>query len=210
VSAGKKTMAVISSMDQPLGHNIGNSLEVIESIETLKGNGPSDLTELSLTIAGLMIYAAEKAAGYKEGYDMARKALDDGSGLEKFRAFISAQGGDPRIIEDISLIGTAAHAYDVCAGESGFVASVDGMQAGLASQHSGAGRVVKEDEIDHLAGIVLHRKTGDKVEKGDVLAQVYGNDEEKVRLAGEELIKAYTVKKEKTDPPELIQGMIGV
>ena len=210
VSAGKKTMAVISSMDQPLGHNIGNSLEVIESIETLKGNGPSDLTELSLTIAGLMIYAAEKAAGYKEGYDMARKALDDGSGLEKFRSFISAQGGDPRIIEDISLIGTAAHAYDVCAGESGFVASVDGMQAGLASQHSGAGRVVKEDEIDHLAGIVLHRKTGDKVEKGDVLAQVSGNDGEKVRLAGEELMKAYTIKKEKTDPPELIQGMIGV
>ena len=104
VSAGKKTIAVISSMEQPLGNNIGNSLEVIESIETLKGNGPADLTELSLTIAGLMICAAGKADGFEEGFGMAEKALSDGSGLAKFREFIAAQGGDPEIVNDTSIM----------------------------------------------------------------------------------------------------------
>ena len=210
VSAGKKTMAVISSMEQPLGNNIGNSLEVIESIETLKGNGPADLTELSLTIAGLMIYAAGKAGSFDEGHEMAKKALADGSGLAKLKEFIAAQGGDPKIVDDTSLMPAAEHMREVRAEESGFVTALDGMQAGIASQHSGAGRAVKEDEIDHSAGIVLLKKTGDAVKAGEVLAEVFGNDETKVSAAAAELAKAYTIGKEKTDPPEMIRGMIGV
>ena len=209
-SAGKNTMAVISSMEQPLGNNVGNSLEVIESVETLKGNGPDDLTELSLTIAGLMIFAAGKATDFKEGLGMAKKALADGRGLDKFREFIAAQGGDPKIADDISIMPSAKYSREVYAEESGFVTALDGMQVGSASQHSGAGRVVKEDEIDHSAGIVLKKKTGDPVNKGDVLATVQGNDEAKVDAAADELAKAYNIEKERTETPEMIQGMIGV
>ena len=207
---GKKTIAVITDMEQPLGRAVGNSLEVIEAIETLKGCGPEDITELSLELAGMMIYAGEKAATPEEGRTLAKEALDSGAGLEKMRAFITGQGGDAEVINDYGLFGSAAFAIDVNAEEDGFVKTLHAKQVGLASQHAGAGRASKEDEIDMTAGIYLHKKVGDAVSAGEKLATVYGNDESRVKAAAEELKLAYEIAAERPETRPLIHKIIGL
>ena len=207
---GKKTIAVITDMEQPLGRAVGNSLEVIEAIETLKGCGPADITELSLELAGMMIYAGEKAATPEEGRKLAEEALDSGAGLAKMKAFIAGQGGNAAIIDDYGLFGSAAFAVDVTAEEEGVVKTLHAKQVGLASQHAGAGRASKEDEIDMTAGIYLHKKAGDAVCAGEKLATVYGNDEEKVKVAAGELAKAYEIGDDRPAAGKLIHKVIGL
>jgi pyrimidine-nucleoside phosphorylase len=207
---GKKTIAVITDMEQPLGRAVGNSLEVIEAIETLKGNGPEDITELSLELAGMMIFAGEKAATPEEGRAMAKEALDSGAGLAKMKAFIAGQGGDAAVIDDYDLFGSAQFEEDVMAADEGFVKTLLAKQVGLASQHAGAGRASKEDEIDMTAGIYLYKKAGDIVKAGDVLATVYGNDENKVKAAADELAKAYVIGDDRPERRRLIHKVIGL
>lgn len=190
---GKKTIAVITDMNQPLGHAVGNSNEVIEAIETLKGKGPVDITQLALTLSGIMIYAGGHAETMEEGMEKAKEALHSGRALEKLASFIEGQGGDPAVVEDYSLFPQPTTYQKVLAQESGYVTEIQARSIGLASQHSGAGREKKEDPIDLSAGILLRKKVGDGVVKGDVLAEVSGRDSLKVRLAAEEAAKAFTI-----------------
>lgn len=190
---GKKTIAVITDMNQPLGRAVGNSNEVIEAIETLKGKGPSDITELALTLSGIMIYAGGHAETMEEGMEKAKEALHSGRALEKLAQFIEGQGGNPAVVEDYSLFPQPTAYQKVLAQEEGFVTEIQARFIGLASQHSGAGREKKEDPIDLSAGILLRKKVGDPVTKGDVLAEVSGRDSLKVRLAAEEAAKAFLI-----------------
>ena len=215
-SSGKKTMAVISDMEQPLGCAVGNALEVAEAIDVLKGQGPEDITELSLKLAGIMIYLSRVAGtdrrgleeGIARGQKAAEQALQDGSALEKFRRFVSGQGGDPGIAEDPGRLPQAKLSKQILAQQEGFVSALDAMTIGLASQHTGAGRQRKEDEIDLSAGIVLAKKLGDTVRCGEVLCTLYGNDEDKLALACEEAAKAFIIDDTKPEERKLIKKII--
>lgn len=205
---GKKTIAIITDMNQPLGLAVGNSLEVIEAIETLKGKGPGDIEELALTLASYMIYAGEKALSHEEGYLMARKALETGEALRKLEEFIQGQGGNPKVIQDYSLFPQATCRSFIKATEDGFIGSIEARAIGLASQHSGAGRATKEDKIDLSAGILLNKKVGDFTKTGDILATVFGNDQTKVDKGAEEATKAFAISNEKPDALQLIKKVI--
>lgn len=209
-AAGKKTVAVITDMSQPLGMAVGNSLEVIEAIETLKGNGPADITELSLKLAGVMIYLGGRVKTPAEGQIMAQQALHSGAALERFRKFIARQGGNPAVVDDYSLFPAASVEKNIVAEEGGFITAIHAKSIGLASQHTGAGRATKEDAVDLSAGILLHKKVGDKVNRGDVLATIYGNDKNKVLAAQKEAAGAFIVEREKSKPTDLIKEIIGL
>ena len=208
-SCGKKTVAAITDMEQPLGRAVGNALEVREAIDVLRGCGPDDITELSLVLAGMMIYMGEKAASAEEGREMAEEALSSGAGLEKFRQFVAGQGGDPRVTEDYGILPGSEVELEFVAPEDGYVSSIDAMKIGLASQHTGAGREKKEDDIDLAAGLCLHRKVGDRVSKGDVICTVYGNNVKKTKKALEEVADAVKISEEKTEPGRLVKKIIG-
>ena len=207
---GVPTAAVITDMSQPLGRAVGNSLEVIEAMETLKGRGPEDIQELSLTLSGIMLYMGGKAADPAVGYEMARNAMLSGAGIEKFMEFVKAQGGDPEIADDYSLLPKAAHSVEIKAEKDGFVAKIEARRIGLASQHSGAGRATKEDSIDLAAGIYLEKKVGDAVKCGETLAAVYANDETKLSNAAAEAAKAFEISENRAEIPVLIKEVIGI
>lgn len=207
---GKKTIAVITDMNQPLGRAVGNSMEVIEAIDTLKGKGPADITELSVKLAGIMIYAGGRADTPEEGTSMALDALESGVALEKMRAFIKGQGGDAGVIDDYRLFKGHLCEMAVTSPKIGYVEKLYAKQVGLASQHAGAGRAFKEDRIDMAAGIYLNKKVGDVVLEGELLAMVYGNDEAKVKAAAEELTAAYVIGENKPDQQPMIHTIIGL
>lgn len=208
--AGRRTVAAITEMGQPLGCAVGNALEVIEAIETLKGNGPEDITELAERLAGIMIYLGGKADTPEQGHDMAAEALRSGKGLTQMRRFIAAQGGDSRVVDDYSLFPQAKYKTELKAEKSGYVSKIAARTIGLASQHTGAGRATKEDEIDLAAGILLNKKVGDSVQEGDVLASFYGNDESKLKNAVAEAEKAFEISETQVERPKLIKKIIGL
>lgn len=205
---GKKTIALITDMDQPLGNAVGNSLEVIEAIETIKGHGPEDITELSLTLAGYMIFIGGKAGTPEEGKDLAKKALADGAGLEKMRQFIAGQGGDPAVINNYSLFPQPSISRTIVSKEPGYVGAIDARRIGMSSQHAGAGRETKEDRIDLSAGLVLAGKVGDQVAPGTPLATVFGNDADKVEKAAEEAFQAFRISGSRPKVGPLIKQVI--
>ncbi len=207
---GKKTVAVITDMNQPLGRAVGNSLEVIEAIETLKGKGPEDITSLSLALAGMMAYVGGKAESQEQGHAMAEKTLRDGTALEKMRLFIQGQGGNPDVTEDYDLFAQPRFSAEVASPETGFVTTLHARKVGIASQRAGAGRSTKEDSIDMTAGVYLNKKTGDAVEKGQVLATVHGMDEAKVKAGAAELQEAYVIGSAKPGKRDLIQEIVGL
>ncbi len=208
-SADKRTIVAITDMNQPLGMEIGNSNEVIESIETLKGKGPDDITELSLSLAGMMIFAGEKAFSPEEGKLMAKEVLVNGKALEKMKDFIEGQGGNPDVIEDYKLFPRASHFKEVKGPTmNGFITEISAEQIGLASQHSGAGRATKDEKIDLSAGISLKKKVGDPYKDGEVLALVFGQDIEKVERGVQEAEKAFTIGKSRVEPKELIKRIL--
>ena len=208
--AGRRTVAAITEMGQPLGKAVGNSLEVIEAIETLKGRGPEDITELAERLSGIMVYLGGKAKTPEEGLDMTKKALKDGSGLSKLREFIKAQGGNPDVTEDYSIFPAHSIMKELRAPNDGYVQKIEARRIGLASQHTGAGRATKEDTVDLSAGIYVCKKIGDEVRTGDVLARFYGNDEKKIDSAIKEASKAFIIGKEPVKSPQLIKRIIGL
>nr|WP_068129540.1 pyrimidine-nucleoside phosphorylase [Nosocomiicoccus ampullae] len=176
-NVGRNTMAVISSMEEPLGYAIGNALEVIEAIETLKGKGPEDLTELSLVLGSQMVVLGGGANSLEEARGLLEKAIEDGSALEKFRQLIVSQGGNGDVIDDYSLLPTAEYTIEVKSDKAGYVTQIESENMGIAASILGAGRETKESEIDLAVGIVLEEKVGDKVEVGDTLAVIHSNKE---------------------------------
>ena len=208
--AGRRTVACITDMSQPLGKAVGNALEVQEAIDTLKGRGPEDITELSKKLAGIMIYLGGRAETPEEGYELARQALEGGTGLTQLRRFIDAQGGDENVVYDYSLFPQAEFTEELRADEAGYIKAIKARQIGLASQKTGAGRETKEDEIDLAAGIVLNKKVGDRVEEGELLATFYGNDHDKVMAGLEEAREAFEISDEQVERPALIKEIIGL
>jgi len=206
----KKTVAFITDMNQPLGKAVGNSLEVIEAIETLKGNGPEDIEALSIELAGGMIYVGGKADSFEQGKLMAKEVIGNGKALKVFADFIEGQGGNPEVVNDYSLFPQHSISMEVVAEKSGYISAIKAEQIGTASQHSGAGRAKKEDPIDLSAGIYLNKKVGDSVKIGDILATVYGNDEAKVASAVKEAGFAYVITEEKPIAEPLVKQIIGL
>lgn len=206
--AGRKMVAVISDMSQPLGRAVGNALEVEEAVQVLKGGGPEDLRQLCLELAGEMIWIGGRAESFEEGKETARQVLSDGRALEKFRQMVRRQGGDDRIIEEPERMGSSRYSRDVLAGRTGFIAETDTREIGRASQHLGAGRLRKEDEIDFTAGIRMHVRIGNFVKEGDVLATLYGADSRRLEEAEIIMEAAIRISAEPTAPPKLIQKII--
>lgn len=208
--AGRRTVAAITEMGQPLGKAVGNSLEVIEAIQTLKGQGPEDITQLAERLSGIMVYLGGKATSPEEGYAMTKEALRDGRGLAKLKEFIAAQGGNPDVIDDYSLFPAHSMKKELVAYRDGYVQKIEARRIGLASQHTGAGRATKEDTVDLSAGIYVCKKVGDEVKKGDVLAILYGNDRSKLEAAEGEALRAFELGEQQAKPPVLIKKIIGL
>lgn len=204
---GRQTMAVISDMSQPLGFAIGNALEVIEAIDTLKGQGPDDLTELCLVLGSKMIVVGGKADSIDEARDMLKAVIADGSALELFGTLIEAQGGNAAIIHDVSLLPTAKYQIEVPALTSGYVTKMEADDIGVAAMLLGAGRATKDDEIDLAVGIVLRKKIGDTVQQGEPLAVIHTNTEDVERSIA--LIQQHIIiGSEAVESPRLIGEMI--
>ncbi len=206
--AGKKTVALVTDMNQPLGCAVGNSLEVIEACRTLQGQGPADLQELCLTLAGYMIFAGGASATPEEGCSMAERVLKSGAAFQTMKQFVQAQGGDVRALEDFSRLKQARFSAPCIAEQSGFIASIEADRIGLASLHLGAGRRTKDDVIDASAGLLLKKKTGDAVEKGDVLAVLYAGDREKLQQGIPEAAGAFSISSDKPEPRPLIHRVL--
>jgi len=206
--AGRKMVAVISDMSQPLGRTVGNALEVEEAVQVLKGGGPADLRQLCLELAGEMIWIGGRAESFEEGKETARQVLSDGRALEKFRQMVRRQGGDDRIVEEPERMGSSRYSRDVLAGRTGFIAEMATREIGRASQHLGAGRLRKEDEIDFTAGIRMHVRIGNFVKEGDVLATLYGADSRRLEEAEIIMEAAIRISAEPVVPPKLIQKLI--
>lgn len=180
---GKNTVALLTGMDEPLGFSVGNSIEVIEAIEFLKGRDIPDLHEISIAVSGMMIFAGGMAKSFEEGKEKATDALESGKAIRKLEELFERQGADTEIINDTSKFKKARLKYEVKSDTAGFITKLSAMKIGEASQRSGAGRLRKEDEIDHSAGILLRKKVGDMVTEGEVLADVFSNDETKLEEA---------------------------
>lgn len=206
--AGKKMAAIISDMDQPLGNAVGNILEVKEAIDTLQGHGPKDLEELVLTLGSYMVVAAEKAETVEEARKMLEKTLRDGTAFEVFKKFVVAQGGCEAEVLHPEKLPVAKYIEDVVADTDGYVAKIQTEEIGRISLLLGGGRETKDSEIDLTVGVVLNKKRGDKVVKGDVLATIHTNDEEKLAQAKKRLLDAYTIVEEIIEKEALIKSVI--
>ncbi|MDY4079042.1 MAG: pyrimidine-nucleoside phosphorylase [Clostridium sp.] len=207
-NVGRQTIAIISDMDQPLGYAIGNSLEVIEAINTLKGNGPKDLLELTLTLGSYMLILGKKASSFEEGYNMLLENIKNGKALEKLKEFVKAQGGDEKYIDDINSFEKASFIIEVKAEKSGIISKIHAEKLGLIAMELGAGRITKESEIDLSVGIVLNKKRGDKVNKGEILAYIHANDMEKGERALKKLLNAIEIQDSFKDDIPLIYEVI--
>ncbi|CAH0345616.1 pyrimidine-nucleoside phosphorylase [Bacillus sp. CECT 9360] len=202
-NVGRNTMAVISDMSQPLGFAIGNALEVKEAIDTLKGEGPEDLTELSLTLGSHMVYLAKKADTLDEARTLLEEAIKNGSALHAFKVFLEAQGGDPSVVDEPSRLPQANFTIELEAREEGYVSEIVADEVGTAAMLLGAGRATKDSVIDLAVGLVLRRKIGDEVKKGESLLTIYSNFEN-VDEIKQKLYENITISKDKVEKPTLI------
>ena len=176
-NVGRQTMAVISDMSQPLGYAIGNALEVKEAIDTLKGEGPEDLTELVLVLGSQMVVLAKKASTLEEAREMLIEVMKNGKATEKFKEFLSNQGGDSSIVDNPEKMPQAKYVIDVPAKTSGVISNIVADEIGIAAMLLGAGRATKEDEIDLAVGLMLRKKVGDAVKEGEPFVTIYANRE---------------------------------
>ena len=190
--AGKKMAALITDMDVPLGRAIGNALEVREAIDTLKGEGPEDFTQICLELAANMLFLAEKGS-LDQCRKLAEEAVASGRALDIFARMVKAQGGDARVAEDPALLPQASESLEVKAGEDGFVTAMDAQGCGTAAMVLGAGREKKEDPVQMDAGILLKKKTGDQVKQGDTLAVLYTSQKERLEEGARLLLASYRI-----------------
>jgi len=205
--AGRQTIGVISDMNQPLGFAVGNALEVKEAIDTLNGHGPEDLTELCLTLGSHMVHLAKKADSIDEARAMLVEAIESGRALETFKVFVEGQDGDSSVIDQPDLLPQANMTKDIIAQTSGYVQEIVADEIGIAAGMLGAGRMTKESEIDLAVGLVLNKKVGDYVEKGDVLVTLHTNTDETAEVE-EKVKRAYRLYDEKPEARVLIYDVI--
>lgn len=205
-NVGRNTMAIISDMSQPLGNAIGNALELKEAIATLKGNGPKDLTELVLTLGSQMVVLAEQAASLDEAREMLVDAIKTGKALNKFKTFLSNQGGDDSIVDSPEKLPSAKYQVEFKAKKDGFITEIIANEIGVASMMLGAGRQTKEDVIDLGVGIVLNKKVGEHVEKGENILTIHTNTK-KIDDILNKLDNSITIES-KGEAPTLIHKII--
>ena len=206
--AGRKTVAVVSDMDEPLGYTVGNALEVKEAIDTLSGNGPDDFLELCLTLGTQMLLMAGKTKSRSEAEKMLVKTIQDKSALRKLAEFVEGQGGDARAVYDPSLLPQAKLKSALTAWEDGYISAIQCEEVGICSLILGGGRETKDSIIDLSVGIELKKKTGDYVHKGETIAVLYANDENKCSQAMARLKSAYTIQLTKPLKRVMIKGII--
>ncbi|MFC2526709.1 MAG: pyrimidine-nucleoside phosphorylase [Veillonella parvula] len=189
---GRSVKAILTDMDRPLGHAIGNALEIREVIDTLKGHGPEDLTHECIIMAAHMLVLSH-ICDYETALSRVQEALDSGAALERLRMMIDAQDGDSRVIDDESILAIGQFTYDVIAPQDGYIIHMNTEQCGIASVMLGAGRTVKDGPIDYSAGIVMHKKTGDAVSMGERIATLYASDESLFTNAAQTYLAAITI-----------------
>jgi pyrimidine-nucleoside phosphorylase len=194
--AGREVVALLSDMNQPLGNAVGNSLEVVEAVETLKDNGPEDFLEHCLHVSAHMLVLGKRAKDVAEGRSMAEKAIANGSAYEKLKVLVEAQGGDVSYVEDTSKFPRAEYVEDVEAPQSGYVSQIQARTVGEAAVALGAGRARKSDPVDHAVGFLIHHKVGDEVEKGQPLFTIHANDKEKLEEARAAVLSAHAFSAE--------------
>ena len=198
--AGRETITLLSDMNQPLGHAVGNSLEVVEAIDALKGGGPHDFREHCLHVSSHLLVIGKRAKDLNDGRAQAEKAMADGSAFEKFRVLVKAQGGDVSYVDDTSKFPRAKYVEAVESPMDGSLSQVGARSVGEASVILGGGRAKKSDSIDHAVGIVVHHKVGDKVQKGEPLFTIHANDESKLAEAREMTLAAHKLTTEIVQP----------
>jgi pyrimidine-nucleoside phosphorylase len=198
--AGRKVVAVISDMNQPLGHAVGNALEVIEALETLRGRGPSDFREHCLRVAAHLLVLAEEAKDVREGTRRAAEAIRSGAAFGKFKSLVEAQGGDTSVVDDPSRLPRAPHVAEIPAGKSGYLSRLDARTVGETSVELGAGRARKGDPIDHAVGIVVHHKVGDRLRRDDVLLTIHAASAEAAGRAEERLRPGVAISARRVRP----------
>ncbi|KMY48484.1 pyrimidine-nucleoside phosphorylase [Peribacillus loiseleuriae] len=206
-NVGRDTMAVISDMDQPLGFAIGNVLEVKEAIDTLRGEGPKDLKELCLTLGSKMVVLAKHAETVEEAREMLEEVIANGKALEKFKEFVIAQGGDASVIDDPFKLARAQYEIPVLAKEDGYVAEIEADSIGTAAMILGAGRATKDSVVDLAVGLMLHKKIGDEVKKGDTIVTIYSN-RENVDDVIERIYESYRFSLTKVADPVLVHAEV--
>lgn len=206
-NVGRQTMAIISDMSQPLGFAIGNALEVKEAIDTLRGNGPSDLTELCLILGSQMIVVGGKAKDLDEARQMLLEVIENGKAIDVLKEFIKSQGGNPLVVDSPELLPKAPFTLELPSREEGYVSFIEADEVGTAAMLLGAGRATKDSVIDLSVGIVLHKKVGDFVKVGESLATIHSNVKN-VQNVLDILYAHITYSKEKVTPPKLIEEII--
>lgn len=206
--AGRKVKVVLSNMDEPLGYSIGNANEIIESIEMLKGNAPEDLKEVVYTIAELALKAKGEITELSEGIEKIDAVINSGLALSKLREFITESGGNGDLVDDYSILPTAKNKMEVFSNKEGYVSKIKTEEVGKAAMIIGAGRATKAEEVDHAVGLKILKKVGDKIEKGEKIAEIYYNDAKNVEDSKNMILDAYVLQNEKVLKPKAILEII--
>ncbi|NMS88963.1 pyrimidine-nucleoside phosphorylase [Clostridioides difficile] len=204
----KDTIGIVTDMDEPLGFAVGNSLEVIEAIETLKGNGPEDLVELCEVLGAYMLVLSKVAHDFDDGVEKIRESIKSGSAIQKLKEFIENQGGNKNVVDDYSLFKKPKYKHPIKSTKSGYINKIKAEEVGLSAMILGAGRETKDGILDLSAGIILEKKVGDYVNKGEVLAYLYYDDEQKLLLAKDRFINSYSIVDKKMEKNKLIYGIV--
>src|ERR1700758_1446929 len=207
--ADKRVQALITDMNQPLGYAVGNALEVMEASQTLQNAGPSDLTRISLELAARMIFLGKKAGSLDEAREIAQKKLLDGSGYRKLKEVITAQGGNPQVLDRFDLLPNATGAREISSPRAGYISAIDAEYIGQASSMIGAGRDTKEDSIDPAVGVILEVKVGQKVDAGGVLCRLYYTREDNVDEAAQLVEDAFKISASAPEERALILEVVG-
>ena len=205
---GRKVRAVISDMNQPLGRAVGNSLEVVEALATLRGRGPADFRQHCLVVASQMLLVAGAVLDAEAAKEQLEQLLDGGLALARFRQWIAAQGGDLSYVDEPAKLPTARFIEEVPAPQPGYIAAIDAREVGLTTMLLGGGRAKKGDPVDHAVGVVLQAKLGDQVAQGQPLLTIHANDSAKLEGARQRLLAAYTWSEEPVSPPPLIHQIV--
>jgi pyrimidine-nucleoside phosphorylase len=203
----RKTIAMITDMDQPLGREIGNANEIRESIEVLRGTGDKELTEVAISVAAYMAVLGKAYSTFEEAQEAVRDIITNGKALETFKRFIASQGGDTRIVDQLDLLPTAAYHFEVKAAHDGYISEIQAEQIGIAAMLLGAGRAKKEDLIDYAVGLTLNKKIGDAVQVGDTICTIHANRLDVTEVEAM-ILDAYKIAAIKPAPVQLIYDVI--